>query len=136
MNTKNYSPKIRPISPAILIRKEANDFITKYKQKGYKVTIKHFRYIIGQGNKLIHVTKFLKDGRNEDGSFSNPDFIYMAYDEEGKPLYRNNGGQTRISIDKEGEHHEAVSNCIRNDQYFSSQGILNCFKKIEKEINR
>ena len=120
------------------VRKQANAFIQAYKKDGWKVIIKHFRYIKGQGSKLIRVSKYDK--------LYNPEFNKIAYgkidvvlndnvvDSFDLPLYRNGGGQTRLTVERDGQFFETVSNCVKTDQFFTSMGIVKCFEKLEKVL--
>lgn len=121
------------------IRKQANAYIQTFKKEGWKVIIQHFRYIKGQGSKLIRVSKYDK--------LNNLEFCEKAYDyvlsnsakqivEKDYPRYRNNGGQTRITIEKGDKFLEAHADCVKTDQFFSSIGIVKCFEKLTKELSK
>lgn len=121
------------------IRKQANAYIQNFKKEGWKVIIKHYRYIKGQGSKLIRVSKYDK--------LNNLEFCEKAYGivwktadgiitDKDLPLYRNNGGQTRVTVEKDGQFLEAHSNCVKTDQFFTSMGIVKAFEKITKQLQK
>lgn len=119
------------------IRKQANAYIQSFKREGWKVIIQHFRYIKGQGTKLIRVSKYDKLNNLEFCEkayrivYKNSDGVMVDKD---YPLYRNNGGQTRITIERGDKFLEAHADCVKSDQFFTSIGIVKCFEKLEKEL--